>query len=82
MKSLNSRSINTPKNEFLKKKLESFRLNLRMPYEFKEIFQIFRKLTRDQGLEWEDVLGNLIAQFNVGKISFDRTMKSDGEKRK
>jgi hypothetical protein len=82
MERLNPRSINTPKNQFLKRKPESFRLNLRMPYEFKEIFHFFRKLTRDQGLEWEDVLGNLMAQFNVGNISFDRTMKSDGKKKK
>ena len=66
--------INTPENEFLEKKQELFNLYLRMPVKFKKDFEFFRKLVREQGLDYEDVLGNLIIQFNKGKISFNKRL--------
>ena len=69
MKEKNVRSINTPKNEFLEKKQELFSLNLKMPVQFKADWKLFREHCRKQGLEFEDVLGDLIIQFNERKIS-------------
>ncbi len=66
--------INTPPNEFLEKKQELFNLYLKMPVQFKKDYELFRKLVREQGFEHEDVLGNLIIQFNKGKISFKRKL--------
>ena len=62
--------INTPENEFLVKKQELFNLYLKMPVQFKADWRLFRKRCKEQGFEFEDVLGNLIIQFNKGKISF------------
>ncbi len=76
MKEGNVRAINTPENEFLKKKQELFNLYLKMPVQFKKDYEFFRKLVRKQGLEHEDVLGNLIIQFNKGKISLKKNLKS------
>jgi len=70
VKDLNAREINTPKNEFLPKKQELFNLYLKMPVQFKEDWHLFRKLCRKQKLDFEDVLGNLIVQFNMGEIAF------------
>lgn len=56
--------FDTPKNEFLKKKPESFNLYLQMPVEFKKDWMLFRKCCREKGLEFEDVLGSLIIHFN------------------
>ena len=69
MKKWNDRAINTPENEFLKKKQELFNLYLKMPVQFKSDWKIFREHCKKQGLEFEDVLGSLIIQFNDGKIS-------------
>ena len=70
MKEGNVRTINIPENEFLEKKQELFNLYLKMPVQFKKDYRLFRKLVRKQGLEFEDVLGDLIIQFNERKISF------------
>lgn len=70
MKDLNAKAINTPKNEFLEKKQELFNLYLKMPVQFKEEWKLFRELSRKQGFEFEDVLGNLIIQFNQGHFEF------------
>ena len=70
MEEKNTRTINTPKNEFLEKKPELFNLYLKMPVQFKTDWQLFRKRCKKQGFEFEDVLGSLIIQFNKGKISF------------
>ena len=69
MKEGNVRTINIPENEFLEKKQELFNLYLKMPVQFKKDYRLFRKLVRKQGLEFEDVLGDLIIQFNERKIS-------------
>ena len=70
MKEGNTRVINTPENEFLKKEQELFNLYLKMPVQFKDGWKLFRKRCKEQGLEFEDVLGNLILQFNEKQISF------------
>jgi hypothetical protein len=67
---VNARAIKTPKNEFLVKKQELFNLYLKMPVQFKEDWLLFRKSCKKQKLEFEDVLGDLIIQFNMGKIAF------------
>jgi hypothetical protein len=77
VKEENVRAINTPGNEFLEKKQELFNLYLKMPVQFKEDWQLFRKLCREQGVEFEDVLGNLIFQFNKGKIAFKGDLVPD-----
>ncbi len=74
--------INTPENEFLEKKQELFNLYLKMPVQFKKDYEFFRKLVRKQGLEHEDVLGNLIIQFNKGKISFKKNLNPNEQKKK
>ena len=70
MKERYFRKINTPKNEFLKRRQELFNLYLKMPVQFKEDWKLFRECCKDQGLEFEDVLGDLIIQFNESKISY------------
>ncbi len=64
VKEENSRAINTPENEFPKKEQELFNLYLKMPVQFKADWKLFRVRCREQGFEFEDVLGNLIVQFN------------------
>lgn len=81
MKEKNVRAINTPENEYLEKKQELFNLYLKMPVQFKKDFELFRKLVRKQGFEHEDVLGNLIIQFNKGKISFKKNLNPDEPKK-
>lgn len=68
MKEKNVKAINTPENEFLEKKQELFNLYLKMPVQFKTNWILFRQHCRKQGLEFEDVLGDLIIQFNERKI--------------
>ncbi len=70
MREANGRAINTPKNEFLEKKQELFNLYLKMPVQFKEDWNLFRERCRKQGLEFEDVLGNLIIRFAKGEVAF------------
>jgi hypothetical protein len=70
MKKGNARAINTPENEFLKRKQELFTMNLLLPVQFKEDWLLFKKLCNKLGLEFEDVLGDLIVQFNNGGISY------------
>ena len=77
MKEGNVRAINTPENEFLEKKQELFNLYLKMPVQFKEDWKLFRNLCRKQGAEFEDVLGNLIIQFNKEKIAFKGDLVPD-----
>ena len=67
-----NRRIRTPDNEFLAKEQELFNLYLKMPVQFKADWELFRKRCKRRGLEFEDVLGDLIIQFNKGKISFRR----------
>jgi len=64
-------AIETPKNEFLPKKQELFNLYLKMPLQFKEDWKLFRKRCKKQGFEFEDVLGDLIIQFNNEVIEFN-----------
>lgn len=66
------RDISTPANEFLERQQELFNLYLKMPVQFKTDWKLFRSNCRQQGLEFEDVLGDLIIQFNNGKISFTK----------
>ena len=70
MQEENSRTINTPANEFPKRKQELFTMNLIMPVQFKEDWYLFRKRCSNMGVEFEDVLGNLIIQFNNGDTSY------------
>ena len=70
MKRSNARQIDTPPNEFPLRKQELFNLYLKMPVHFKAEWQLFRRCCRKHGREFEDVLGDLIIQFNKGKISF------------
>lgn len=69
--------INTPENEFLEKKQDLFNLYLKMPVQFKADWELFRKRCKKKAFEFEDVLGNLIIQFNKGKISFKGELISD-----
>lgn len=82
MKEGNVRAINTPENEFLERKQELFNLNLKMPVQFKADWKLFRKRCKKQGFEFEDLLGNLIIQFNKGKISFRGELTSDEQEKK
>jgi hypothetical protein len=70
MQEENKRTINTPENEFLKRKQELFTMNLIMPVQFKEDWHSFKKHCGKLGVEFEDVLGDLIIQFNNGSISY------------
>ena len=65
-----ARAINTPDNEFLERKQELFTMNLLMPVQFKEDWHLFKKHCRKLGVEFEDVLGDLIVQFNKGGVSY------------
>ena len=76
-----NRFINTPENEFLEKKQELFNLYLKMPVQFKEDWKLFRKRCKKQGFEFEDVLGDLIIQFNKGNITFKGESVPDEQKR-
>lgn len=77
-----NRHINTPENEFLEKKQELFNLYLKMPVEFKNDYELFRKLVKKRGFEHEDVLGNLIIQFNKGMISFKKNLNPNEPEKK
>ena len=77
-----NRFINTPENEFLEKKQELFNLYLNMPVQFKADWELFRKRCKKQGFEFEDVLGNLIIQFNKGKIRFNKNLDPNEQKKK
>jgi hypothetical protein len=81
MKEENLRAINLPGNEFLEKKQELFNLYLKMPVQFKEDWKLFRKRCKKQGFEFEDVLGDLIIQFNKGKIAYKGEQVPDEQKR-
>ncbi len=81
MKDVNDRAINTPENEFLEKKQELFNLYLKMPVQFKEDWKLFRKRCKKQGVEFEDVLGDLIIQFNKGKIAFKGDLVPDEQEK-
>ncbi|MDQ1354357.1 MAG: hypothetical protein QG657_4666 [Acidobacteriota bacterium] len=81
MKDINARAIITPKNEFLEKKQELFNLYLKMPVQFNEDWKLFRKHCKKQGFEFEDVLGNLIIQFNKGKIGLKGESVPDGQQK-
>jgi hypothetical protein len=70
MQKENNRAIRTPENEFIKRKQELFTMNLIMPVQFKNDWHIFKKQCRKLGVEFEDVLGNLIIQFNNGDVSY------------
>lgn len=72
MKTAAARTLITPENEFLERKQELFRLNLLMPVQFKGDWISFKKRCTQLGLDFEDVLGNLIMQFNAGGISYTR----------
>ena len=73
--------INTPENEFLEKKQELFNLKLQMPVQFKKDWESFRKCCKTKGYEFEDVLGNLIIQFNKGKIRFNKNLDPNEQKK-
>lgn len=70
MREENSRAIYTPENEFLERQLELFTMKLKMPIQFKEDWHLFKKQCSNLGVEFEDVLGDLIIQFNHGGISY------------
>lgn len=72
MKTAVPRTLETPENEFLKRKQELFRMNLLMPVQFKGDWVLFKRRCTQLGLDFEDVLGNLILQFNAGGISYVR----------
>jgi hypothetical protein len=82
MRNGDTRTIDTPENEFLPKKQELFNLYLKMPVQFKEDWLLFRKRCREQGLLFEDVLGNLIMQFHKGDIFFKGDNAANGKERK
>lgn len=64
------RKIVTPENEFLKRKPELFNMYLKMPVQFKEEWLLFKKQCSELGVEFEDVLGDLIVQFNKGEVRY------------
>lgn len=70
MQKYNGKTINTPENEFIKRKQELYVMRLLMPVQFKEDWHLFRKRCNELGVEFEDVLGDLIIQFNHGSISY------------
>lgn len=65
-----ARSIMTPENEFLEHEPELFNLYLKMPVQFKGDWRAFKKKCAALGTEFEDVLGDLIRQFNCGEASY------------
>ena len=70
MREIKVGAIETPENEFLPRKQELFNLYIKMPVQFKEEWKLFRKRCKKQGFEFEDLLGNLIIQFNRGMLGF------------
>lgn len=70
MREENSRAIYTPENEFLERQPELFNMKLKMPIQFKDDWHLFKKQCSKLGVEFEDVLGDLIIQFNNGSISY------------
>lgn len=70
MKAGTDRTIHTPDNEFLPQEQESFNLYLKMPVEFKEAWGEFRRNCSRKGLDFEDVLGDLLLRFNRGGIRY------------
>lgn len=70
MREMRAGAIETPTNEFLPRKQELFNLYLKMPVQFKKEWEFFRKRCKKQGFEFQDLLGNLIIQFNKGEIGF------------
>jgi hypothetical protein len=64
------RTILTPENEFLLREQASFNLYLKMPVPFKEAWGEFKRNCTRMGIEFEDVLGDLIVQFNKGDIRY------------
>jgi len=82
MRELEVGAIETPKNEFLPRKQELFNLYLKMPVQFKEEWKLFRKRCKQQGFEFEDLLGNLIIQFNRGMIGFKKALYTDDARSK
>ncbi len=72
MKTRTTRPILTPENEFLEHEPLLFNLYLKMPVRYKDAWQEFRQKCSRQGLDFEDVLGSLLIQFNRGGISYKR----------
>ncbi|MFZ5856317.1 MAG: hypothetical protein ACOYZ6_05765 [Chloroflexota bacterium] len=72
MKKENARTISTPENEFLVRKQELFTMKLLMPAHFKDEWLLFKKNCNKLGLEFEDVLGDLIVQFNNGDVFYNQ----------
>ena len=72
MRTAVARAIDTPENEFPERKPELFRMNLLMPVQFKEDWILFKRRCTQLGLDFEDVLGDLIIQFNAGGVSYTR----------
>lgn len=72
MKGAVARIIETPENEFPEREPELFRMYLHMPVQFKADWILFRRRCTQLGLDFEDVLGDLIRQFNAGGISCGR----------
>ena len=70
MKIGTARTLITPDNEFLEKKQELFNMYLKMPVQFKEDWFMFKGHCHKLGVEFEDVLGDLIVQFNRGDVSY------------
>ena len=70
MKTGRSKTLTTPENEFLKRTPELFNMYLKMPVKFKPEWLFFKKKCRRLGVEFEDVLGDLLTQFNKGGISY------------
>lgn len=70
MKAGTNRTILTPDNEFLPREPALFNLYLKMPVEFRDAWGEFKRTCNRQGFAFEDVLGDLIVQFNHGDISY------------
>jgi hypothetical protein len=70
MKTRTARTLLTPENEFLQHEQVLFNLYLKMPVQYKETWREFRQKCSKRGLEFEDVLGDLLIQFNEGGISY------------
>jgi hypothetical protein len=81
LKKTGVRSIETPRNEFIEKKQELFNLYLKMPVQFKADWLLFRKLCKKQKIEFEDALGNLIIQFNKGRITIKEGLSVNERKK-
>jgi len=70
MKTGTGRTILTPDNEFLEREQVLFNLYLKMPVQFKESWREFKRKCSGLGVEFEDVLGDLIIQFNQGEVRY------------